>query len=279
MTEVEDLRVGMIGLGNIGTPMAQNILRSGFDLTVFDRKASATDPVVRSGAQKTSSPGAVAAECDVISIVVVDDRQVQSVLYDTDGVLNSVRPGAIVFIHSTVTPKTCRDAAIEFAKRRADVLDAPITGAVMAAIAGTLTVLVGGESSGLLRGRPVLEAIGSRIIHLGDVGLGQVAKIVNNLIVGLNLMAVREGLDLAAAAGIENQRMLEVLFEGSGDSWAARNWDAMVQAASAYPGGPRGMIQLMMKDLGLALSTAEIEEVRLPITALATQLGDGLLGS
>jgi 3-hydroxyisobutyrate dehydrogenase-like beta-hydroxyacid dehydrogenase len=259
--------------------MALSILRAGFPLGVVDTDRSAEEYLVKAGATSYESAAALAGDCDVLGIMVVNDEQVDGVLYAEDGVASCLRPGSVVLIHSTVKPDTCRKAQLVLAEFGAQVLDAPVSGAEMAAKRGELSVMVGGDPQALEKAMPVLQAVASHVFHVGDVGSGQVVKIANNLMAGVNLQLVRESLRLTRAAGVEAEKFLEVASASSGDSWAVRNWTAMLTAASDHPHGTGALEALGLKDLRYALELGTALDVSLPHVALASQLMDGLLVS
>ena len=203
-----DKKMGFIGLGAMGRPMAANILKAGFDLTVYDIRSEPMQELEKLGAKVTRSPQEVGEQCDIIETIVVNDAQVEEVILGKDGsgVLAGARPGSIIVIHSTVSPKTCQHIAALAKDKGVGVIDAPVSGAESGAQAGTLSIMVGGEAELLETCRPVLNVLGKTIFHLGAVGMGEMAKIVNNLMVIVNQQSTREGLRLARMAGIERKR-------------------------------------------------------------------------
>ena len=263
--------VGFVGLGTMGEPMAANLARSGQPLTVIDVRPEPMDRLVALGAKPAASLAALAAGCDVVLVAVVDEPQLDAVLLGADGVFANARAGTVVVVHSTVGPAACLRLETEAASRGIFLLDAPITGGPSGAVAGTLSILVGGSDSALDTCRPALEAISREIFHLGGVGAGQLAKLANNAVLAVTLHGVHEALRLAEGGGLRRQAMLDVLCAGSGDSWVARSWSAIGAAASGYPGGPEGVATLTRKDLTLALATADGHGIALPFTTLASQ--------
>jgi 3-hydroxyisobutyrate dehydrogenase len=266
-----DTTVGYIGLGTMGRPMAANIARSGFELVVYDIRTEACAALEALGAKAASSPSAVAERSDLVLVNVVNDAQVRSVLLGDEGVLDALSAGATVVVHSTIHPSTCRELADEAGRRGVGFLDGPFSGGAAAAEHGTLTLMVGGPAVVLDRCRPVLESMAATIFHVGDAGMGEAAKITNNAVLAVILEATHEGLQLSHASGIDDEVMLSILRASAGDSWIARNWRAVQETAAAYPGGARGMADLVSKDLGLALAIAQAEGVPLPAVALTSQ--------
>jgi 3-hydroxyisobutyrate dehydrogenase-like beta-hydroxyacid dehydrogenase len=255
----------------MGEPMAANIARSGQPLTVIDVRSEPMDRLVALGAKPAASLAALAAACDVVLVAVVDEPQLDAVLLGGDGVFANARPGTVVVVHSTVGPGACLRLEAEAAAHGLLLLDAPITGGPHGAVAGTLSILVGGSEPALDTCRPALEAMSREIFHLGGVGAGQLAKIANNAVLAVTLHAVHEALRLAEGGGLRRQAMLDVLCAGSGDSWVTRNWSAIGATVTGYPGGPEGVAKLTRKDLTLALAAAAEQDLPLPFTTLATQ--------
>jgi len=273
-----DKKIGFIGLGAMGKPMATNLVKAGFDLTVYDICPEPIHELEKLGAQAAGSAQEVGEQCDIIETIVVDDAQVEEVVLGKDGggVLAGSRPGSIIVIHSTVLPKTCQRIAAVAKDKGVGVLDACVSGAESGAQAGTLSIMIGGDAALVETCRPVFDVIGKKLFHVGEVGMGEVAKIANNLMVIVNQQSTREGLRLARLAGIEPKKMLEVLMASSGDSWASRNWELLRDIAVNYPGGPEGMAKVGYKDISLAVTVGHDVGAALPITALASQLMDGL---
>jgi len=220
-------KIGYIGLGNMGKGMAINIARGGFDLTVYDLNRDSTEELRALGAKVASSNREIGETCDIIEICVVNDKQVEQVVFGTDedeGVLAGARPGSLIVVHSTVHPKTCERVA---AAAQEKGLDAAVSGVEAGSASGTLTLMVGGPLEHLEICRPVFEAVGANVFHMGEVGRGQVAKLCNNLMSIVNLVTAEEGLRLAEAAGIDEKQMIEIASVSTGNSWALRGFGPM----------------------------------------------------
>jgi len=273
-----DKKIGFIGLGNMGEPMATNIAKAGFDLTVYDIRPEPLRALEKLGAKVARSPQEVGERCDIIETIVVNDAQVEEVLLGKDGggVLAGARPGSIMVIHSTIHPKTCQRIAALAKDKNVGVLDAAVSGAEAGARAGTLSLMVGGDAALLEICRPVFNVIGKNIFHMGDVGMGEVAKLANNLMAIVNMQSTREGLRLARLAGIDEQKMLEVVKASTGNSWAVQSWEAMRQTAAQYTTGPKGMAQVGYKDVSLAVAVGHDVGASLPVAALVSQLMEQL---
>jgi 3-hydroxyisobutyrate dehydrogenase-like beta-hydroxyacid dehydrogenase len=267
-------KVGFIGLGTMGLPMALNVARSVHQLTVFDLQEGPVSEAVELGATAAATVEEVGAASNVILIAVVDDRQVEGVLAGTDGpgVFGTAEPGSVIVVHSTINPSTCRRLAGLAEERGLHFLDGPISGGPMGAREGTLAIMVGGDAAALEKCRPVLDTMSQRIFHLGDVGMGEVAKVANNVVLAITLEATHEGLALARDAGIDEDLMLEVLGTSTGDSWAVRNWHGVGEVARNYPNGSRGVANLTYKDISLALSIGHDLGTELPVAGLTSQL-------
>jgi 3-hydroxyisobutyrate dehydrogenase-like beta-hydroxyacid dehydrogenase len=273
-----DKKIGFIGLGNMGEPMATNIAKAGFDLTVYDIRSEPLRALEKLGAKVARSTQEVGEQCDIIETIVVNDAQVEEVILGKDGggALAGARAGSIIVIHSTVHPKTCQRIAALAKDKKVGVLDAAVSGAESGARAGTLSLMVGGNPMLLEACRPVFNVIGKNIFHMGDVGMGEVAKLANNLMAIVNMQSTREGLRLARQAGIDEQKMLEVVKASTGNSWAVQSWEAMRQVAQSYTTGPKGMAQVGYKDISLAVTVGHDVGASLPLAALVSQLMEQL---
>lgn len=245
-------KIGFIGLGTMGKPMATNVVRAGFDVTVHDLAPEPVAELVRQGARAAASPREMAS-CDVVQVVVWDDAGVESVVLD--GVLATARPGTIVAVHSTVGVETCRRLAGAARGRGVSVIDAAISGGPLRAADGSLAIMVGGPVEAFETCKPIFDAIGKQVFHVGPLGAGMAAKLCNNLMVMVNLQTVVEALRIAEAAGIGPERMIELASAGTADSWALRHGFALMQRARSEPvAGTQA--QMQAKDLELAVKLA-----------------------
>lgn len=273
-----DKKIGFIGLGNMGEHMATNLAKAGFDLTVHDVRPEPMRALEKVGAKLARSAQEVGERCDIVETIVVNDAQVEEVILGKDGggALAGARPGSIIVIHSTVHPKTCQRIAALARDKGVGVLDAAVSGGEMAARAGTLSLMVGGDPVLLEICRPVFNVLGKNIFHMGDVGMGEVAKLANNTMAIINMHTTREGLRLARLAGIDEKKMLEVVKVSTGASWAAENWEAMQRVAENYTTGVNGMSQVAYKDISLAVTVGHEVGASLPVAALVSQLVEHL---
>lgn len=262
-------RVGFIGLGIMGAPMAANLLRAGFDVTVWNRSPSRTAPLLEAGANGADSPADVAAASEVTLSCVTNSGDVEEVALGPGGVIEGAKPGSAYIDCSTIAPETARKVAAALAKRSVAMLDAPVSGGDIGAQAGTLAIMVGGEEETFERCLPVLQAMGKTIVHVGPSGAGQVVKLCNQIAGALNLLAAAEAIGLARRAGVDPNRMLEVVSAGAAGSWMLSNLAPRAVRGDYAPGF---MVDLMQKDLRLVLDAANETHTPLPGTALVSQL-------
>jgi 3-hydroxyisobutyrate dehydrogenase-like beta-hydroxyacid dehydrogenase len=272
----ESRKLGYIGLGAMGMGMAQNLLRAGYDVTVYDVRPELVDAAVQSGAHAASSPAEIGAVCDVVHVNVRTDDQVEEVLFGADGeagVVGAAHPGAIVLIHSTVPPGVASNASERAAKKSVRVLDAPVVGGgQQAAESGTLTVILGGDRAAIDECADLMSVVGSKTFIVGESGMAQVAKMVNNVLAVVNGVVIAEALDLARSAGLDDALALDIVNAGSGASYLSQNRDA-IRAMRATS----DMKAISAKDLSIALAHAKECGLRMPVTALATQYTDAFL--
>lgn len=268
--------VGVIGLGVLGRPVAERLLAAGFGVAVYDVRAEPMAALKDAGATACTSPAGVALASDFIVSLVSDEAQTDDVISGAGGILETLRPGAIVVIGSTLGPAPVRRAAEGIAARGGETLDAPISGGYLAAREGTLSLMVGGRREALGRATPVLQAFARDITHTGDVGSGQAAKLAHQLVFAVNVMALLEGLSLGAAAGVEPEALKAVLREGLANSrvlevWGdlGPRWKKMLEPTP--PGAP---LPNMRKDLHLVLELARELGLPLPVGTHASQVAD-----
>ncbi|MFS8543316.1 MAG: NAD(P)-dependent oxidoreductase [Limnochordales bacterium] len=262
-------RIGFIGLGIMGQSMALNLVRKGFQVTVWNRTPARMEPLLAAGAQGAASPKDAAKDADAVITIVTDSPDVEQVVLGPEGVIEGARPGTVVIDMSTISPAVTRAIAARLAEAGIDMLDAPVTGGDVGAREGTLSIMVGGKPEVFARCRPVFEAMGRTIVHVGDHGMGQLCKLCNQVIVALNLLAMSEGLAFAAKAGVDLEKMLSVVRAGAAGSWALDNLAPRVVRGDYKPGF---MVRLQQKDLRLALDAAGRMALPLPGTSLVHQL-------
>jgi len=257
------ISVGFLGLGTMGAPMAANLLKAGFPLTVWNRTPAKTEPLLRLGARAGKSPAAVAGEADVVITMLSRPQDVEQVVLGPGGVAGGIRPGAVLIDMSTVSPTTSRKLAGELAVKRAEFLDAPVVGSKAPATDGSLVILVGGLPQTLERCRPILQAMGKQIVHAGNVGSGSALKLATNLMLGHLMAGFAEAVRLAQAAGLDPKRLLEVI-DGSTfrSPWYQTKGAAILKADFS----PHFALKHMRKDFELMAELARERGAALPVT-------------
>jgi 3-hydroxyisobutyrate dehydrogenase len=261
--------IGFIGLGIMGKPMARNLLKAGYPLTVWNRSQPSMDELARDGASSGSSPEDVARQSDVVITMVTDSPDVEKVAIGPRGIIEGARPGLVHIDMSTISPAVTRHIAARLAEKGIEMLDAPVSGGDTGAQAGTLSIMVGGKEEVFGRCRPIFEVLGRTIVHCGPSGAGQTVKLCNQIVVALNNLAMCEALLFATKAGVDTRRMLEAVGAGAASSWALLNLAPRILARDFRPGFK---VAHQQKDLRLALETAEQQAIPLPGTSLVHQL-------
>ena len=268
------LAVGFIGLGLMGGPMAANLLKAGFAVTVWNRTAARTQPLVALGAQAAGSPREAAAACDVLITIVSDPPALEQVLWGEQGALEGLRRGSVLVDSSTVSPMLARRVAAACAEQGIEFLDAPVTGGTWGAEKGELTIMVGGPAETLARVEPVFAPLAKRVIHIGPNGTGQTVKLAMNLLLALEVDALVEALALATAGGVAGERLVEVMQASMG---RAPLLDVKAPLILQHNFPPSFPLRLMHKDLTLALELAKQLGVSLPVGAAAREAYDQVL--
>lgn len=263
-------RVGFIGLGAMGLSMARNIRNSGFPLAVWARRPETAQSILDEGATWISSPAELARQSDVVVLMVTNSPDVEDLVRGDDGILAGAAGGCIVVDMSTIAPTTSRSMASLCSQHGVHFLDAPVSGGTQGAQAGTLTIMVGGENEAFTQARPVLEAMGKKIFHVGPSGSGEVIKLVNNVLVGAIAAATAEAFVLGAKAGADVAVMAEVIGASTGASWQLANQFPLRAFNGTFQ--PGFMTDLLAKDLTLALELGDEQQVPLQLTALARQM-------
>ena len=271
------MHIGFIGLGNMGAPMAHNLLKAGHQLSVFDLNAAAVESLVGAGALPVDSPTSIAqGNAELIITMLPAAAHVKSVYLGENGLIASSRAGVMLIDCSTIDPHSAREVAKAAAEHGNPMLDAPVSGGTGGAAAGTLTFMVGGSDADFDRAQPILAAMGKNIVHCGAAGNGQVAKVANNMLLGISMIGVAEAMALGVALGMDAKTLAGVINTSSGRCWSSDTYNPFpgvldnVPASRGYSGGFGS--DLMLKDLGLATEAAK--QVRQPVIlgALAQQL-------
>lgn len=262
-------KIGFIGLGTMGAPMASNLLKKGYAVTVYNRTASKCEPLVQEGAAQASTPAEASAGADVVITMVSNDNSIREVFYGEEGILKSLSSGTTVIDSSTISPDLVKELAADIQKCGAGFLDAPVTGSKPAAIDGTLVFMVGGEASVIEAQSDLFDTLGKKVIHMGPNGSGSVAKLAHNTMVGINNLALAEGFAIAAKSGIPADNFLELVQLGSAGSKAA---DLKGRKIIEHDFSNQFSLALMLKDLKLASSLTDSTGVPTPMLSLAKSL-------
>ncbi len=262
-------RVGVIGLGAMGTPMARNLLKGGHSVSVFARREEAMAPLIALGARGTTSPAEVASLTDVIVTMVIDTRAVEDVVLGSRGVIEGANPGSVLIDHSTIEPEGARRVAAAVKARGIEMLDAPVSGGAAVAEAGMLSIMAGGDEAVLERVRPIIACYGQTIVHIGPSGAGQVAKACNQICTIVNTLGAAEAMLMAERAGVDPTKVKDVLMTGFGASrmldmqapkMIARNFEGKVESRLHY------------KDIHIVLDMARALGIELPASAAAARV-------
>jgi 3-hydroxyisobutyrate dehydrogenase len=270
------MRIAFIGLGNMGGPMAANLVRAGHALAVHDLVPEAVERLAALGAVGAGSAAEAAAGAEAVFSMLPAGAHVSELYLGKGRVLESARAGAFLVDCSTIDAATARRVAAAAAERGLEMLDAPVSGGVAGATAGTLTFMVGGPAAALERARPLLERMGRSIFHAGPSGAGQLAKICNNLLLGIAMAGTCEALRVGLAGGLDPKALSEIMRQSSGGNWVLERYNpcpGVMETAPASRGYRGGFpVDLMLKDLGLALEAAAAGGVDAPLGRLSREL-------
>lgn len=269
-------RIGFIGLGHMGAPMALNLVRAGHDLRVFDLVPEAIQRLVEAGAQAATTAAEAVQDADVVISMLPASRHVEALYLGDKGLLQAIAAGTLVMECSTIAPDSARKVEAAARAKGIRMIDAPVSGGTGGAAAGTLTFIVGGQAGDLQTATPFLEKMGKNIFHAGEAGAGQVAKICNNMLLGILMAGTAEALALGAANGLDPKVLSDIIAKSSGRNWATElynPWPGVMDQAPAskdYAGGFG--VDLMLKDLGLAAEAALSTRASTPLGELARNL-------
>jgi 3-hydroxyisobutyrate dehydrogenase len=258
-------RLGFVGLGNLGRPMAEALQRDGWQLKVYDRDPQRADGLT---VELVESPAAL-ADCEVLALAVPDDQAVAEIL---DELVPLLMAESVVLIHSTILPATAKRLAEQAESRGLGLLDVPVSGGAERALSGSLTVMAGGRAEVLEQARPVLDSVADTVIHAGPAGAGAAVKLANQLMMFAALAGVQEALDLAGAYDVPEQVVLEAVSTSTGDSWITRNWGFFDRVAAAYDSaGTPVKDRPWSKDLWDIVAAARDCDVQVPLAGLLSQ--------
>lgn len=261
-------KVGFIGLGIMGKPMAMNLLKAGFNLVVFSRSKRPVEDLVKEKTLSANSPKEVAERSEVIITMLPDSPEVQEVILGKDGVIQGIKPGSVVIDMSSINPLVTQEIAKVLKEKEVKMLDAPVSGGESGAVQGTLAIMVGGEEKVFNDCMEIFKAMGKNIVHVGEIGAGGFVKLVNQIIVALNIAAVGEAFTLGVKAGLDPQVIYQAIRGGLAGSSVLETKAPMIFGRNFKPGFK---IRLHHKDLKNALSTAKDLGVPLPLSSLVQQ--------
>ena len=267
-------RVAFLGLGTMGAAMAANLARAGFAVTGWNRTPDRARDLAELGVVFAVSPAAAVADAAIAVVCVSDTPDVEAVLFGADGVVAGAREGTLIIDCSTIAPSGSWDFAARLRERGIAMIDAPVSGGSEGAVKATLTIFVGGDEEDVEQARPVLEAMGKTITHVGPIGAGQAVKAVNQVILAGAYLGVAEGIVLAIKAGLDVEQVVTALGGGAAQSWVLANRSGRM-IDNDYPLGFK--VSLHRKDLGIALELANQLGATLPVSVLAAQLESGLV--
>ena len=268
--------IAFIGLGNMGAPMAENLLKAGYTLSVYDLSEDATQRLQQAGASVADSPKDAANNAQVVISMLPAGKHVHSVYLGDSGLLANLPKGTLVIDSSTIAAADARTVAEAASELGIDFLDAPVSGGTGGAIAGSLTFIVGGSADAFAKAEPILAVMGKNIFHAGDHGAGQVAKICNNMLLGILMAGTAEAINLGVKNGLDPKVLSDIMLQSSGRNWTLEVYNPYPQvmenvpSSNGYQGG--FMSKLMQKDLNLAMQTAQDTNVETPMGAKATEL-------
>ena len=268
-------RVGFVGTGIMGAPMARNAMKAGFPVTVTNRTSSRAAPLAKDGATVVKTPREVAERSEIVVTMVPNTPDVEAAVFGPDGVAAGARDGLLLIDMSTISPAATRAFAERAGKNRPPfrTLDAPVSGGELGAIEARLSIMIGGDEADVKRAMPLFEGLGKTIVHIGDHGAGQACKLANQIAVALNNLGVAEALVFAASQGIDLEKTRQVIAGGAGSSWAMHNYAPKMLAGDFRPGF---MIDLQQKDLRIVLDNASADHISVPGAALVHELYNAL---
>lgn len=276
-------KVGFIGLGIMGMPMARNLFKAGFEVVVYNRTKSKAEQLTKEGAKKADSPRQLAMECPVVITIVSDTPDVEEVVLGKDGIIEGIKPDSVVIDMSTISPQATQRIAARLRQKEVHMLDAPVSGGEQGAIKGTLSIMVGGDAEVFERCKPIFEAMGKNIVHVGANGMGQTVKLMNQILLAGTLNAVAEALVFGQKAGVDLDKAINAIKGGAAGSWQLENLGPRIIKRDFSPGF---MVDLIQKDLRLITETAAALKTPLPVTSLIHQMyyslqssGDGKSGT
>lgn len=270
------MRIGFIGLGNMGGPMAANLVKAGHDVAVFDMSSAAIEKAVAAGAKSRGSASDAAREQDAVVTMLPAGQHVRQVYLGESGILKHAKAGTLLIDSSTIDVATARDVHAAAKSSGAEFLDAPVSGGVGGATAGTLTFMVGGDETAFGRAKPILEKMGKNIFHAGGAGTGQAAKICNNMLLAISMIGTCEAFVLAEKLGLSHETLFKISSTASGQCWSLTSYCPVPGPVPASPANrdyqPGFTASMMLKDLKLSQNAAQTSGASTPLGAQATAL-------
>ena len=270
------MRVGFVGLGIMGRPMALNLLKGGHEVTVWARRPESMAPLLEAGAQGAANPAAVAAQVDVVFSMVADAPDVREVMLGAQGVVQGAHPGLIAVDMSTIPPAAARSIATDLSDQKITFLDAPVSGGEVGAIAGTLSIMVGGDRAAFDKVQPLLACMGKNVVYIGAPGAGQVAKAANQILTGVGVLAVAEAMAFAKKNGADPAKVREALLGGFAGSKILENHGQRMLDRNFKPGFKSWMHE---KDMNIVMQTAHDLGLYLPASAATAQMFKAMVGT
>ncbi len=269
-------KIAFIGLGNMGAPMALNLINAGYQVCGYDVISANLDALRNAGGKAATSISTAVKNADIIVTMLPAGKHVRSVLTGREGVFSSAKTDALIIDSSTIDVTTARDMADMAKNNGLGMIDAPVSGGIMGAEAGTLTFMCGGEDKAFKRAKPLLEAMGANIIHAGGAGNGQAAKVCNNMLLGISMIGVSEAFNLADALGLDRQKLFDISSTASGQCWSLNTYCPVPGPVPTSPANndyqPGFSVAMMLKDLKLAQNAAQSTQANTPLGELATDL-------
>ena len=276
LSGADNMKIGFLGLGIMGRPMALNLLKGGHEVVVWARRAESMAPLTEAGARAGANPADVARQVEVVISMVADAPDVAQVMLGENGVAAGAQPGLVAVDMSTIAPAAAKDIAAQLLAKGIAFVDAPVSGGEVGAIAGSLSIMAGGTAAAFARARPAFECMGKNIVHVGDSGAGQVAKACNQIMTGVGVMAVAEALCFAKKAGADPARVREALLGGFAYSRILENHGQRMLDRNFKPGFKSWMHQ---KDLNIVMQSAHELGLMLPGSAATAQMFNAMVGS
>ncbi len=270
------MKVGFVGLGTMGGPMALNVMKAGHSLTVYNRTKEKEERLATEGAVRAGTPKEAAQGADIVLTCVSDTPDVETVVLGDEGIIHGAGPGTVLVDVSTISPEATRRIGAVLADKGIKMIDAPVSGGSEGAEKGTLAIMVGGDQADVEKAWPILEAMGKTITHVGPLGAGQVTKAINQVIIAGTYLGVAEGMALGLKAGLDMEKVVQAIRGGAAGSWVL-DFRARNMIVNDYPLGFR--VKLHRKDLGIALDAAADLGAVLPAAALVAQMENGLIAT